>query len=64
MNENPLWRKKGKGNIISLIILSDCDEKSWIRTESDTKSDTVLKKEKKYIYKINKVDKWGVKTVV
>ena len=40
MNEwQSLVEKKRKGNIISLIILNDHDEKSWIRTESDTKSD-------------------------
>ena len=48
MNEwKSLVEKKRKGNIISLIILNDHDEKSWIRTESDTKSDAVLRRKKK-----------------
>ena len=65
MNEwKSLVEKKRKGNIISLIILNDHDEKSWIRTESDTKSDAVLRRKKKNIYRINKVDMRGVKTVV
>ena len=69
MNEwKSLVEKKRKGNIISLIILNDHDEKSWIRTESYTKSDAVLRRKQTNkqtnIYRINKVDKWGVKTVV
>ena len=65
MNEwKSLVEKKRKGNIISLIILNDHDEKSWIRTESDTKPDAVLRRKQTNIYRINKVAKRGVKTVV
>ena len=54
MNEwKSLLEIKRKGNIISLIILNDHDEKSWIKTESDTKPDTVFRRKKKY--RINKV---------
>ena len=48
MNEwKSLLEIKIKGNIISLIILNDHDKKSWIRTESDTKPDTVFRRKKK-----------------